>query len=187
MAGSTHTFDWTVPNTPSSQVRVRVRKDDSATDDYDVSDGDITIVPACPSPTIYCVAAPNSNGPGAAIGWSGSASLSAADLVLTVSGASASQPGLFDYGAAQIQTPFGDGFRCVGAGGVGVFRLSPALQSDATGATSRALDYGAPPLASGPGAATPGATWNFQFSCRDPAAGGAGFNLSDALSVTFCP
>ena len=32
-----------------------------------------------------------------------------------------------------------------------------------------------------------GETWNFQFWYRDPSAGGAGFNFTDALSITFCP
>jgi hypothetical protein len=32
-----------------------------------------------------------------------------------------------------------------------------------------------------------GDTVNFQFWFRDPAAGGAAFNLSDALEVNWCP
>jgi hypothetical protein len=32
-----------------------------------------------------------------------------------------------------------------------------------------------------------GVTKKFQFWVRDPAAGGANFNLSDALSIQFCP
>jgi hypothetical protein len=31
----------------------------------------------------------------------------------------------------------------------------------------------------------PGTSWNFQFWYRNPAGGGAGFNLSDALHVDF--
>jgi hypothetical protein len=43
-------------------------------------------------------------------------------------------------------------------------------------------------LASAPvlGVITPGSTAYFQCWYRDPAAGGAAFNLSDGLSVTFC-
>ena len=33
----------------------------------------------------------------------------------------------------------------------------------------------------------PGTRWNFQFWYRDPAAGGATFNLSNALTVPFTP
>ena len=38
------------------------------------------------------------------------------------------------------------------------------------------------------GAITAGSTWNFQLWYRDPAAGGAGSNLSNGLQVVFaCP
>jgi hypothetical protein len=33
--------------------------------------------------------------------------------------------------------------------------------------------------------AQPGSAWNVQFWYRNPAAGGTGFNLSDALHVDF--
>jgi hypothetical protein len=42
-AGSVHTYDWTVPNTPSEQVRVRVRMDNAGTDYYDISNANLTI------------------------------------------------------------------------------------------------------------------------------------------------
>ena len=41
--GSIHTFDWTVPDDPSDQVRVRVRMDNAATDYLDISNGNLTI------------------------------------------------------------------------------------------------------------------------------------------------
>ena len=34
---------------------------------------------------------------------------------------------------------------------------------------------------------TPGSTWNFQLWFRDTPAGGAGYNLSSALGLTFAP
>ena len=40
---------------------------------------------------------------------------------------------------------------------------------------------------SGPGAINPGDTHNFQYWYRDPLSMGAGYNLSDGLSITFCP
>ncbi|MCH7903556.1 MAG: hypothetical protein IH944_03205 [Armatimonadetes bacterium] len=43
--GSIHTYDWTVPDDASNQVRVRVRMDNSGTDYYDISNGDLSIVP----------------------------------------------------------------------------------------------------------------------------------------------
>ena len=33
---------------------------------------------------------------------------------------------------------------------------------------------------------TPGTTWRFQWWYRDPAAGGAGHDFSDAVAVPFC-
>jgi hypothetical protein len=47
---------------------------------------------------------------------------------------------------------------------------------------TRALDLTAPPLA---GNLVPGSTWYAQAWFRDPPAGGAYFNLSSALSITF--
>jgi hypothetical protein len=100
-----------------------------------------------------------------------------------VTAASTSKPGIFYYGPNQIQIPFGDGNRCVGAGGTGVFRL-PVVFTDSSGEALQDLDFSvAGTLADNIQA---GEVWNFQFWFRDPLAGGATFNLSDALEVTFC-
>ena len=86
--------------------------------------------------------------------------------------------GIFFFGSGQVQTPFGDGFLCVGT----VTRLLPAIVSSAGGAASRSLDLTLPPAA---GVMVPGATTNFQFWYRDPASTGAGFNLTNGLSVLW--
>ena len=185
-AGDPHYFDWTVPDTPSTEVRVRVVMDNATSDYFDISDADLTIQSGCPQPTSYCSTSPNSNGAGAIMAHSGSTSVAANDFVLTATGAASNQFGLFFYGAAQVQVPFGDGLRCVGAGGVGMFRLNPALMTDPAGDALRGVDVTLPPASSGPGQIQPGDTWNFQFWYRDPSFGAAGFNLSDGLSVTFC-
>ncbi|MHC4236453.1 MAG: hypothetical protein ACYSUQ_15150 [Planctomycetota bacterium] len=44
--GSVHTYNWTVPDLLSTQVRVRVRMDNSGTDYYDISDADFTVTRA---------------------------------------------------------------------------------------------------------------------------------------------
>ena len=78
--------------------------------------------------------------------------------------------------------PFGNGTRCVGGS---LFRLLPPAQLDAQGNNSYQVDLTSP--------ATPeaqisvGSRMNFQLWYRDPAAGGANFNASDAVSVSFCP
>ena len=59
------------------------------------------------------------------------------------------------------------------------------MSTGSLGQASYAVDNTNPPQPSGQ--ITAGSTWNFQFWYRDPAAGGADFNLSDGLEVTFCP
>lgn len=142
----------------------------------------------CPQPVNYCIGAPNSSGPGSTLSWSGTTSLGANDLVLHASAATPSQFGVFYYGPAQVQLPLYDGFRCVGQGLSGVFRLQPAQVTDATGSVSRPLDFDSTPLDAGLGQVRAGDTWHFQFWYRDPLGSlGTGANLSDALSVTLCP
>lgn len=41
--GAMHAFTWTVPDTPSTQVRVRVRQDNVGMDYEDTSEADVTI------------------------------------------------------------------------------------------------------------------------------------------------
>jgi len=140
------------------------------------------------SQTNYCVGAPTSTTSGAVMSQSGSLSVGDNSTTIGVTNAPASKPGLFYYGGSQIQAPFGDGFRCVGTGGAGTFRLYPILQTDGSGAVSRALDFTQAPSNAGAGQITGSSTWNFQFWFRDPTGpGGNGFNLSDGLSLTFCP
>jgi len=133
----------------------------------------------------YCEAVPHSAGGPASIGWTGSTSFVANSFGLTSTDAIPGGSGLFFYGQNKIQAAFGDGFRC--AGGM-TFRLNPPVSADGAGVAMRALDFTLPPLASGNGAVLPGSTWNFQHWFRDTmGVGGSGFNLSDGLSVTFCP
>jgi hypothetical protein len=139
----------------------------------------------CGAPSTYCVAAPNSVGPGALIGSTGSASVAANDLVLTATGAVPAAFGLFYYGPEQIQVPLGDGYRCVGPGATGTFRLNPPQLADGTGAIARPLDLTQPEPG---GQITAGSTWNFQLWYRDVNGPlGSGFNFSNALSALFCP
>jgi hypothetical protein len=136
----------------------------------------------------YCIGAANSfSAGGAVMSNSGSTSVTANDFVLEVSDAAANKFGQFYYGGAQAQAPFGEGFRCVGSSGTGTFRLNPIGSTDAQGVLSRPVDFDQPPANAGPGEIAPGSTWNFQFWFRDPMGGPSAFNLSDGLSVSFCP
>lgn len=143
------------------------------------------VPPPCPTPVNYCVAAPNSTGLGARIRALGVPSIGQNAFELQVEDAVPNQFGLFFYGPNAIQIPFGNGFRCVGGGSVGTFRLLPPLLADFFGDAARALDFTLPPASSGPSQIHPASIWRFQFWYRDPAAGG--FNLTDGLEVTFCP
>lgn len=138
--------------------------------------------------TSYCESTPNSAGAGAMISHTGSMSVAANDLLLLSSGAPAHAFGTFFYGAQGTQVPFGDGYLCVAPGALGVFRLLPIQVADGAGSTQRHLDLSQPPAGGGPGLIQIGSTWHFQHWYRDvQGPGGTGFNLTDGLSVTFCP
>ena len=140
----------------------------------------------CPIET-YCESAPNSRSEaGASISASGRTNIGLEELRLEAFDVPSFASGLFFYGGSRIQAPFGDGFRCVGAGVQGSYRLLPIQQANAFGEVIQALDF--PLLGGGPGAISPGESWNFQLWYRDAMGpGGNGFNLTDGLTVTFCP
>ncbi len=143
------------------------------------------IIPSCQSaPSHYCQAAPNSVGNGALMASNGETSVSANQFEIRAFAAVPDEFGLFFYGPNEIQLPFGEGFRCVGGG---AFRLDPPAPVSAGGQLARPVDLTAPPANAGPGQVFPGDIWKFQLWYRDPAGGPAGFNLSDGLSVEFCP
>ncbi len=145
------------------------------------AEGWIVRIDDCPSPTNHCTSVANSTGLPATISWSGSTSVASNDLVLVATDLPAMTNGIFFYGPGEQQTPFGPGFLCVSAP---QFRL-PVVNSGATGTASYDLDITSPPRPSGQ--ITVGSTWSFQFWHRDVAAGGAEFNTTDGLTVTFCP
>lgn len=132
----------------------------------------------CAPPVSFCVAAPNSVGPGALMSSSGTAKLYADDLVLRVDGCPPFAFGLFFHGDQTLQAPFGNGYRCVG----GAIVRAGIVQIDATGHAELAFDAAGSlaPLA-------PGVARHFQYWYRNVAAGGALFNLSDGMTVRFCP
>ncbi len=130
--------------------------------------------------TNYCIALPNSTGLAAHISGQGSSSISANDLLLRAERLPVNQFGLFFYGQNQVQLAFGNGYRCVGGQ---VFRRHPLLSSS-TGILEQPLDYS--DYQPG-GQILPGSTWNFQAWYRDPMGGGASFNLSEGMSISFLP
>ena len=122
----------------------------------------------------YCQVNPNSSGNAALISALGCLSIARNEMRVHVDGLPGT-PGLLFYGPNQIQTSFGDGFRCVGGA---VRRMAPMPGMGPS--ISIDLDLSTLQI-------TPGVQSNFQYWFRDPMAGGAGFNLSDGLEANFAP
>jgi hypothetical protein len=139
------------------------------------------VLEPCAPATTYCQTASNSVGPGAEISSLGSTNIYQNDFELLTYGCPSGQFGIYYYGPNAIELPFGNGYRCVG----GAIHRYPVQTVDFFGIASRQVDFDAPPDASGRIEA--GSTWCFQFWYRDPAGGGAAYNLSNGLRATFCP
>ena len=133
----------------------------------------------------YCTSTANSNGTFASIHIMGSESISMNAMTLEARHCPPGKAGIFYYGTAAVQVPFGDGFRCAGGS---VSRLRPVVIVDPAGFAQLTPDFEAAPLGSGPGMVVAGDTRYFQYWFRDPAGpGGSGFNLTNGQQVTFCP
>ena len=138
------------------------------------------VVVACPQPINYCTAAPNSFSPtGAIMSYSGTTQTSNNDLVLQATGVPPNTSAFFFYGHNPAAIPFGNGTRCVGNP---FFRLQ-AFHAAPTGFASFNVNLTTLPSA---GHISAGQLWHFQLWYRNPAGGGAGFNLSDGLQIIFC-
>jgi len=163
---------------------VRVALTNTGADAAEWTSADAVKLVHAPEGENECATAPNTAGPGMLVGWSGTTSVSANNLVLVAEGGPPNSVGLFYYGAAATQVPFGNGFRCIGGT---TWRLGPPQFLDANGNTLRFVNYTSPPMSAGGGAITAGIQRRFQLWYRNAAAGGAGFNLSDAIALTFTP
>lgn len=143
---------------------------------------DLFVADCAPPPEVYCTAAPNSvSGAGASIAYVGSIDLADDSVVLEATGLPPGQLTLFLYGPSQAAFPAGNGFFCLGSP---FYRLYPASPANGAGIAAKLVDVSSPPT---PAAQVlPGSTWNFQNWYRDPAGGGALFNFSDGVQVTFC-
>ena len=123
----------------------------------------------------------NGAGSGGLLSSSGSASISAADLVLEGSQLISGQPGLYFQGNNAINgglgVIFGDGLRCAGGG---VIRLQVGF-ADSTGSSQTSIDIGAT------GGVSAGDVKRYQIWYRDPAGSpcGALFNLSNGVEISF--
>jgi len=148
--------------------------------------------------TNYCTGSPNdvtpAGGAEGALMWAtGSTSVSKNDLVLYAGPILNNQPGILYHGNNQVNggagLPFGDGMRCVG--GLTV-RYFPPIFADPAGTLVQVVDNQQFNIVISAVPIVDMATLNFQFWYRSPtgpfgAGGMSGFNLSDALQLTFTP
>jgi hypothetical protein len=134
---------------------------------------------ACPLVANVCQSTPNSTGLAARISATGINRIASNNLALYATDLPPDKLGLFFFGQTQTQVPFGNGWRCVGNP---LYRL-PTTTSNIFGDLYWALNLNALP---GGVQIHAGETWYFQAWYRDPAAGGANFNTSDALQVPWC-
>ncbi len=130
----------------------------------------------------YCASLPNSTGNAAKLIHSGTLSALLNNLTLITTGCPPDKFGIYFYGPGQTSVPFGDGVLCVGS----PYNRLPLVFTGPNGVGAYSLDYTDP---APPGLHIgPNQTWNFQFWFRDPGGPlGSGFNLSNALELTFCP
>ncbi len=126
----------------------------------------------------YCTSTPNSSGAAAYLQVAGDLSLSGTSTSLQALDCPASRPGIFFYGAGPANMPLANGRLCIDPFS-GLHRMQ-AVWTDPTGFAELPLDFAALPF-------TPDDTWYFQYWFRDPAGGGTGSNLTDAVRVRFCP
>jgi len=134
----------------------------------------------------YCITSPHTAGPGGLMGYSGTLDIGSNNLSLLAVDCPPQKFGIFYYGVTEIQVVFGEGFRCVGGM---THRVYPPTMTNMGGLATRPVDLTTGPFGSGSGMVTPGSTWKFQFWFRDFNGGppDAGYNLTDGLSITFCP
>ncbi len=151
-------------------------------DAFCFGDGSGSVCP-CANPGAAGQGCANGTGQGAILSAAGSASVGAADLVLSATNLIPSQFGLYLQGNNRLNgglgTPFGDGLRCVGGG---LVRLQ-ARAAGPTGQSSTSIDIAAKAGLSG------GETRSYQLWYRDAFTTpcGQGFNLTNALELVWIP
>jgi hypothetical protein len=129
----------------------------------------------------YGPAVPNSTGSAAHMIGVNDPSIGANDFSMTITGLPPNASGVLMLGRARLLpgAPFGNGLRFV----VGYrYRRDVPAAANASGVATVAVDFTQPPFAG----VHPGETQYFQLEYADPPAGGARFNASDALEITFC-
>ena len=131
------------------------------------------------TPANYCTATANSTGLPGRLDALNAPSLANGALQLAASNLPPNTSCAFFFGTARTETPLGNGNLCVTGS---LFRFG-TTQASPGGVATRSLSYGTVPG----NAINPFSTWCFQAQYRNIAGGGAGFNQTDGLAVTFLP
>ncbi|MBL8856996.1 MAG: hypothetical protein JNL28_00615 [Planctomycetes bacterium] len=134
--------------------------------------------PRC-STARYCTALPNSTGLAAKIATQGDASRALNNLVIAALGMPGDAIAMLVSGTSAVNpgATFGNGLLCIGGSLIrhGIHVADGGVILDAQDLHS--AEYAG---------VNPGDTRYYQVYYRDPAAGGANFNTTDAVAVTFC-
>ncbi|MCK6446965.1 MAG: hypothetical protein L6Q99_11280 [Planctomycetes bacterium] len=126
--------------------------------------------------TPFCNVSPNSTGEAARLSANGSTTPGVGTLTLSAGPVPAAKSGLVIMSTnTKPSTPFGKGYLCLSAP---IVRFPVTTTGGGTLVTT--LDW-----TGASSSIQPGDTWQFQTWFRDPAGGGAGFNLSEGLSILF--
>ena len=132
---------------------------------------------------VVCHGEINSTGSRARLEQEGTTSVAQNDLEFEIENAPAGMLSILLYGPETGQSTLGAGTLCISPGGAGLFRAAQQV-IEADGSAEYPLDLTVHPMSVGPGQLQPGSRWVFQAWYRDQ---GATSNLSDALSLVFCP
>lgn len=138
-----------------------------------------------PCPTVkFGTALPNSTGLVAKVSVYGTGSLSHDNLIFNVTNLPANTTGHFAWSPGKMPTctPYGNGVLCLRPRINGQLPQLPEVTADANGHARFVANFSVPPF----NAPYPGPHRYLQFIYDDPAGGGAGFNLSEALDVVLC-
>ncbi|MFT5052165.1 MAG: hypothetical protein ACI8QZ_003597 [Chlamydiales bacterium] len=126
----------------------------------------------------FCSSGANSTGGAALIAARGSVSVAGNTMQLVAQPVPAGTVGIFYFGDAIVNTPFGNGRRCVSGQ---TFRLPPVHASGLRMADSIDFSQGVST------AIRAGSSWHFQAWFRDVQAGGASYDTSNGLHLNFVP
>ncbi len=126
----------------------------------------------------YCTSSPCSSGFPATLELNGTFSVSTGYTTMSVYKGPVTRPGIFFCGAGPAKMPMANGTLCIDPFS-GLHRMQPAWTGP-DGYVNDYLDFNYVPI-------LPDSTWYFQYWFRDPAGGGTGSNLTNAVRARFCP